>query len=128
MKLFKGLTIAVMLLAVSGCGRVQPIHNVENTPVAYNLQISQVKQAIIESGMNRCWIMTETKPGTIRGEYSTRSHDAVIDVEYNNKTYSINYVSSENLKYSDGKIHRNYNRWVNNLDVDIKRKLAMLAL
>lgn len=128
MKIFKGLTIAVILLVVSGCGRVQPIHNVENTPVAYNLQISQVKQAIIESGTNRGWIMTETKPGTMRGEYSTRSHVAVIDVEYSNKTYSINYVSSKNLNYNDGEIHRNYNRWVNNLDVDIKKKLAMLAL
>ncbi|TOP12853.1 hypothetical protein CGH23_04310, partial [Vibrio parahaemolyticus] len=28
---------------------------------------------------------------------------------------------------SDGKIHRNYNRWVNNLNVDIQRALALLG-
>ncbi|TOO24649.1 hypothetical protein CGH40_22300, partial [Vibrio parahaemolyticus] len=46
---------------------------------------------------------------------------------YNNKYYSIIYLNSVNLKASDGKIHRNYNRWVNNLNVDIQRALALLG-
>ena len=127
MKLLKALAIADVLVTLAGCGRVQPILNVENTPVAFNLQSSEVKQAIIEAGIGRGWVMKETTPGKIRGEYQARSHQAIIDVTYNAKTYSIEYADSDNLKYEDGKIHRNYNRWINNLDVDIKKKLAMLA-
>lgn len=112
---------------LAGCGRVQPIKNVENAPVAFNIPASLVKQAILESGIDRGWIMTETKPGVIRGELFVRSHRAVIDIPYSYKSYSINYVDSENLMENDGKIHRNYNRWVNNLDVDIRKKLAVMA-
>ncbi|RWX56015.1 LptM family lipoprotein [Photobacterium chitinilyticum] len=127
MKILKGLAIAAMLVTLAGCGRIQPLRNVENTPVAYNLQITQVKQAIMEAGMRRNWVMMETKPGVIRAEYTARTHIAIVDIVYSDKTYSIDYVSSENLMYEDGKIHRNYNRWVNNLDVDIKKELAMVA-
>ncbi|PSW06875.1 hypothetical protein [Photobacterium lipolyticum] len=127
MKLIKGLVVAAMFVTLAGCSRVQPILNVENTPVVFNLQSSQVKQAIIEAGIGRGWVMRETTPGKIRGEYQARSHQAIIDITYNTNTYSIEYADSDNLKYEDGKIHRNYNRWINNLDVDIKKKLAMLA-
>ena len=127
MKQIKGLVVAAMLVMLAGCSRVQPILNVENTPVVFNLPSTQVKQAIIEAGAGRGWVMRETTPGKIRGEYQARSHQAIIDITYNAKTYSIEYADSDNLKYEDGKIHRNYNRWVNNLDVDIKKKLAMLA-
>ncbi|MDX1301317.1 hypothetical protein [Photobacterium sp.] len=127
MKLIKGLVVAAMFVTLVGCSRVQPLLNVENTPVVFNLQSSHVKQAIIEAGIGRGWVMRETTPGKIRGEYQARSHRAIIDITYNAKTYSIEYADSDNLKYEDGKIHRNYNRWINNLDVDIKKKLAMLA-
>ncbi|WP_062666334.1 hypothetical protein [Grimontia celer] len=116
-----------MAFVLAGCGRVQPIKNVENAPVAFNIPAASVKQAIIESGVDRGWIMTETTPGVIRGELFVRSHRAVIEIPYSDKSYSINYVESENLMESDGKIHRNYNRWVNNLDVDIRKKLAVMA-
>ncbi|MGF1692700.1 hypothetical protein [Photobacterium kagoshimensis] len=128
MKFIKGLIIAAVLTSVVGCSRTHPVLNVENAPVSYNVKVDQVRSAILQSGADRGWIMQETKPGTIRGEITKRTHKAVIDVEYNAKTYSIHYVSSENLQYENGEIHRNYNRWVNNLDVDIKKKLATLAL
>lgn len=123
-KYFALLAVAFVL---AGCGRSQPIKNVENAPVAFNIPVSSVKQAILESGIDRGWVMTETKPGVIRGELFVRSHMAVIDVTYSNKSYSINYVDSENLMHKGNTIHRNYNRWVNNLDVDIRKKLALLA-
>ncbi len=128
MKITKGIILAVLLAGIVGCSRTQPVLNVENAPVSYNLQVDQVRSVILQSGIDRGWTMQETQPGTIRGELNVREHNAVIDVEYDAKSYSINYVSSKNLKYADGKIHRNYNRWLNNLDHDIKKKLAKLAL
>ncbi|MGI2259700.1 hypothetical protein [Shewanella sp. GXUN23E] len=128
MKMIKLITVALMLTSVVACGKMQPVKNVQSAPVAFNLTTEQVKSAILQSGIDRGWVMKEITPGVIRGEIFIRSHHAVVDIEYSDKSYSINYVSSDNLKYDEGKIHRNYNRWVNNLDVDIKRALAKIAL
>jgi len=126
----KHLKVAISLLLVltlAGCGRVQPVLNVEDTPVAYNLQSKQVKSVIYDAAVDRGWLVSEIKPGLMRAELFVRSHHAVVDIMYSDKFYSITYVESENLKYSDGNIHRNYNRWVNNLNTDIKNKLARAA-
>ena len=127
MKFYHIILAAFVLSFLSACSNIQPLYNIENTPIVYNLKSNQVKSAIIQSGSNRGWIMKEINPGEIRGELFVRGHQAVIDVSYTDKTYSINYVSSNNLKYKDGTIHRNYNRWINNLDFSIKRALAQLS-
>ncbi|MGF1756293.1 hypothetical protein L4C33_22245, partial [Vibrio makurazakiensis] len=117
----------LLVLTLAGCGRVQPVMNVEDTPVAYDLQSKQVKSVIYEAATARNWLVSEIKPGLLRAELFVRDHHAVVDIAYSEKFYSIQYVESENLKYNDGKIHRNYNRWINNLNTDIKAKLARLA-
>ncbi len=101
--------------------------NVEDTPVAYDLQNKQVKAAIVQSATNRGWTIEETSPGVLIAKINVRSHFAEVKIPYSNKYYSIIYLNSVNLKASDGKIHRNYNRWVNNLNVDIQRALALLG-
>ncbi|MCL2916446.1 hypothetical protein L2725_22170 [Shewanella corallii] len=128
MKTVKLIAIALVLTSVTACGRMQPVKNVQSAPVTFNLTLEQVKTAILQSGIDRGWVMKEVSPGVIRAEIFVRSHHAVVDIDYNDKSYSINYVTSDNLKYANGKIHRNYNRWVNNLDVDIKRALAKVAI
>jgi len=127
MKLLKIAVSMLFIFVLAGCGRVQPVMNVEDTPVAHNLQSKQVKSAIYESAENRGWLVSEIKPGLIRAELYVRSHHAVVDIPYNDKFYSILYVESENLKYDDVEIHRSHSHWVNNLNVDIKRKLAQMA-
>jgi len=111
-----------------GCGRVQPIMTVENTPVAYDVQKKEVKIAIIESAENRGWIVKNVNDSDIELEILVRTHKATIRIPYSKKFYSILYVGSENLN-SDGKgnIHRNYNRWINNLNVDIQKKIAIIS-
>ncbi|WP_050925113.1 hypothetical protein [Vibrio harveyi] len=120
------MSVLLTLLLV-GCGRVQPVLNVEDTPVAYDLQNKQVKAAIVQSATNRGWTIEETSPGVLIAKINVRSHFAEVKIPYSNKYYSIIYLNSVNLKASDGKIHRNYNRWVNNLNVDIQRALALLG-
>ncbi|MCF1427586.1 MAG: hypothetical protein LPD71_14145 [Shewanella sp.] len=128
MKIIKFITVVFMLTSVVACGRIQPVKNVQSAPVAFNLTTAQVESAILRAGIDRGWVMKEIKPGVIRAQIFVRSHSAVVDIDYSNKSYSIKYVSSDNLEYHNGKIHRNYNRWVNNLDVDIKHALAKIAL
>ena len=124
LKLFISVLLTLLLV---GCGRVQPVMNVEDTPVAYDLQNKQVKAAIVQSATNRGWTIEETSPGVLIAKINVRSHFAEVKIPYSNKYYSIIYLNSVNLKASDGKIHRNYNRWVNNLNVDIQRALALLG-
>jgi hypothetical protein len=62
-------------------------------------------------------------PGTIRGMLNIRSHQAVVLITFNEKEYSINYESSQDLDYYQGQIHKNYNSWIRNLDNAIQREL-----
>ena len=124
---FKLLSSALLALLLVGCGRVQPVMNVEDTPVAYNLQSKQVKSAIMQAASNRGRVIEEISPNELNAKIHVRSHFAEVKIPYNEKFYSIIYLNSENLKASDGKIHRNYNRWINNLNVDIKRQLSLAA-
>ncbi|MDM7086163.1 hypothetical protein QUG53_05370, partial [Enterobacter asburiae] len=84
----------------------------------------QVKTAILKAGQKRDWIMTETGPGMIKGRLQSRDHSVQVSIPYTATSYSINYENSLNLKAADGKIHKNYNRWVNNLDHDIQLNLS----
>lgn len=128
MKFFKVAVSLLFVLILVGCGRVQPILQVENTPVAYDLQKKQVKRAIIEAAMNRGWTVKNGQGNEVELEIMARAHKATIRVPYTEKFYSILYVSSVNLNADNkGNIHRNYNRWINNLNVDIQNKIALIA-
>lgn len=75
----------------------------------------------------RNWRMKTESVGVIDGRYISRGHMAHIRINYTANGYRINYVDSENLNADNGKIHRNYNRWINNLDHDIQLRLAINA-
>ncbi len=128
MKSFKILVSLFLTILLVGCGgRVQPVMEIQDTPVGHELQNKQVKNAILLAASKRGWNATETKNGVIQAQLYIRSHFAEVMITYDEKYYSILYVKSENLKASDGKIHRNYNRWINNLNSDIRRELAKAA-
>lgn len=88
-----------------------------------------VRKAIIAGGAKRGWAVTKDGPGRLELTINVRNkHTAVVAVSYTPARYSINYVSSVNLDHmvEDGVnlIHRNYNRWTNNLASDINLELA----
>ncbi|KIQ50633.1 lipoprotein, partial [Citrobacter rodentium] len=63
-------------------------------------------------------------PGVIRARQQSRDHVAEVRITYSATRYDIQYESSLNLLASGGKIHKNYNRWVRNLDKDIQLNLS----
>ncbi|EAU0260602.1 hypothetical protein A6855_28670, partial [Salmonella enterica] len=63
----------------------------------------------------------------IKARQQNRDHIAEVRITYSATGYSIKYDSSLNLLASGGKIHKNYNRWVRNLDKDIQINLASSA-
>ena len=59
--------------------------------------------------------------GTVRCTLDLRGHQVVVDVVYAESSFSIRYVSSENMNYDPGTntINPKYNQWVRNLQREI---------
>lgn len=132
MKLMRSsvLLIGIMFLAAMGCRGGGQIYNVQNAPITTatgkGVTLDQVTKAIIEAGTERKWTMAVVKPGLIVGTLNVRSHQAVVDIAYNTKSYSITYKDSTNLKYNAEQktIHENYRSWIQYLDNAIKTRLV----
>lgn len=130
-----GITALVAALALTGCKTMQPVSNVSNAPYgsAYQnpriLSMSDYERAIVSAATGRGWRMQSVAPGLLRGDITVRGrHSATIEIPFNTQTYSINYISSDGLKYdpSAGTIHPNYNQWIRVLDSDIKKEIQIL--
>jgi hypothetical protein len=124
------LVIGVLFLAAMGCRGGGQIYNVKDSAIATatgkEASLDQVTKAIVEAGAGLSWNMAVVKPGQIVGTLNVRSHQAVVDIVYNTKTYSITYKDSTNLKYDAEKntIHENYRGWIQRLDNAIKSRLT----
>lgn len=129
MKLKQILASVLCVAALAGCAaleRTEPVRTPQ-TIITQHVTTEQVKDAIINAGQGRDWIMSVAGPGVINATQNIRKHSVTVRINYSERNYSINYVSSVNLLASDGEIHRSYNHWVNNLDKDIQKKLAVMA-
>jgi len=89
-----------------------------------NPSLDEIRQAIIRAGTQLGWQMKAERPGHIVGSLSLRTHVAVVDIDYDRKSYSIKYKDSTNLEYNGSTIHRNYNGWIQRLDQGIKSQLS----
>lgn len=125
------LILIFSLSALAGCTGAT-ISNLGGRPAtSYDgsqLSMEQVERAILQGMAVRGWRPQSRDPGRILAELNVRQHQAVVEIVYNERVYSIEYVSSQNLDESkNGKrIHRNFNRWIRNLDADIQKKLTLI--
>jgi hypothetical protein len=87
---------------------------------------AQVRSSIIAAGTSRGWRIVDAGLGGLEGTLHLRTHTAVVDIPYGAAKYSILYRSSEDLQAADGKIHRNYNGWVQILDRQIRSEISRL--
>ena len=125
--IFKFGIIFLTLLSLVGCTRTLPIHNVENQSIGHKLSLIEIEKAILKAGNEKGWAMSVVKPGEIQAVLLVRNHKAEVVITYNEQAYSINYQDSMNLSYEDGKIHRNYNKWVILLDQKIQANLIIAS-
>ena|SRR5690554_165264 len=119
---------SVFLFSVTACSNTQPIHNVEQATVVSSLSAEQVRSAIVQAATNRGWIIEEDSGDEIVAVINVRTHQAKVRIPYSESNYSIEYDSSDNLKQRGSSIHRNYNRWVHNLNNDIRRNMNLIAV
>src|SRR5947209_7911447 len=126
---YKLLSGAIALVVLGACTRTLPLYNVAETPVVANKpnpSLDDVSKAILRAGAPLGWQMVQTKPGLMVGTLNLREHQAVVDINYTPKTYSITYKNSANLMYDGQSIHKNYNGWIQNLDKAIHSQLLAL--
>lgn len=70
---------------------------------------------IRRAGAAQGWVIETRAPGVLRGTLSRRSEQAVVDIPYDARRFSIRYAGSSNLKYDGANIDSNYNNYVQRL-------------
>jgi hypothetical protein len=120
----KNIVLSLLVMGLlTACNTSRPLTNLNNHNIEYLVNgektAEDVKLSIIQAGQVLGWQMQPIAPSVIRGTLNIRAHQAVVDIPYNTKSYSIIYVSSVNLDYDGQTIHRSYPRWVNNLKAKI---------
>lgn len=127
MRLHLTLAALAVAAALAGCTSA-PIMNVQEAPVATasgkTLSPQEVRAAILRAGASLGWQMRDDGPNKLVGTLNLRSHQAVVDIPYDSKSYSIKYRSSVNLEERGGQIHKNYNGWIQNLTRAINAQLS----
>ena len=95
------------------------------TTDAKPLSVDAMRKAILAGGAVHSWKPVGDQRGVLTLEADSGQHRAVVDVAYDAKGWQITYKSSTNLHYehSDKKtsIHPKYNRWVEDLNTEIRR-------
>lgn len=119
--------IALVGFVLVGC-RSMAVYNVNNSPITAKVSNDKVYTAIKKAGYSKGWTITKVKDGLAQGKINLRSHQAIVEIPYTSKSFSINYKNSMNLKYdaTKGTIHKNYNGWIQNLEKAINFELEFL--
>lgn len=123
-----------LLLASVPSSAGSPIQDMIDVPVPIRADggrfaIEEVRAAIIKGSQTRLWTVEFVGDGVIRAKLNVKNrHYAVVEIPYSELTYSIIYVSSENLDYNPTRqsIHRNYNKWVLQLSTMINSQFQTL--
>jgi hypothetical protein len=132
MKSIRVFALAIVsTLALSACTS-NPLMNLNDRPIPsrYDGQpqtMDSVTKSIIAGCMEKGWACQQTAPGVIDASITVRKHRAMAEINFNVRRYSIVYKDSYLLDYNSRRntIHRNYNRWINNLDHAIHTQLVM---
>lgn len=120
----KMLVIFITALVVCASGMYAQTRAFEPVYKGYTIEppIDTDKLAsVIRQGLAHYnWVVTESSDESITARFE-KSHGkifAVIKVVFDKNTYHIEYVDSKNLDVNleKKKIHRNYVRWIRNLD------------
>ncbi len=131
MVLFTGVLLSFILVLV-GCGGAT-IQNVDNSGYISGSKVttSKVETAIKKGAMRKGWVTKRVKRGLLEARNNVRGkYLVVVNIAYDTKGYKITYKDSRNLKYdpSTNTIHRNYNKWIANLERNINYELGQIGV
>lgn len=111
-------------------GKHDPIYTPDPIAVPAGKGSEEVKRAVRKALFDKGWEAREIGSGHMQGKHTKSgkhgSYTAVVDVRYDTKTVRIGYKDSQNLNYDkgDNTIHGTYNKWVKNLERNIRVNLG----
>ncbi|MDE1529408.1 hypothetical protein PVE90_06720 [Pseudomonas carnis] len=118
--LLRAALITLALLTTAGCTSKPVLNTQHELPATSQVSEEKMKQVIVAALQKREWTVQRLSPQLVQAEITVRGQFyAAIDIRYTRNSYAITYRDSRDLGYKEGKIHRNYNRWVSMLDRDI---------
>ena len=117
----------VMLVAFQFACATATIMNLENQPISDGISQDQFQQVVMTAAANRGWVFQSMGPDVMLGTLNVRSHTARVEIYQTARTYSIRYKDSVNLDHNGNQIHGNYNRWVANLNQDIRMEMQRVS-
>ncbi|WP_438869071.1 hypothetical protein [Pseudomonas sp. L1(2025)] len=127
--LLRATLITLALLTIAGCTNKPVLNTQHDLPATAQLSEENIKQVIVAALQKREWTVQRLSPHLVQAEITVRNQfHAEIDIRYTRTSYAITYRDSRDLGYKDGKIHRNYNRWVSMLDRDIMARLQSAGI
>lgn len=126
MKIFKLLFAMAFSILLIGCSNMKPID--EPSYHANGFTMAQMEKSILNAqNTNRGWVLKKKQNGLITGTLLNRGYTAEVEIPYSASGYTIKYkYTSPNLKKDGQNIHRVYNRWIANLNMDIQKELLRL--
>lgn len=125
-RIYRILALLAITLVFAGCTS-KPVYNAKED-FDKNLAFTddQMKRAIVTALNDRQWVVQSVRPGMIKAAITVRGrHHAEVDIPFSPTEFQVIYRSSWGLDYKDGKIHGNYNRWVNRLRDNVLKELAI---
>lgn len=128
-RLARTLLLSLALLGVAACSS-KPVKDIQQTAPATSVHSATDMQKAIVGALNeRGWLVQKIENNQVLAEITVRGrHHAEIAIPYDASQFQIQYRSSRGLGYKDGKIHRNYNKWVSLLRDDILQNLQRNGL
>lgn len=118
--LLRATLITLALLTTAGCTNKPVLNTQHELPADSQVSEEKMKTIIVTALQKREWTVQRLSPQLVQAEITVRNQfHAEINIRYTRNSYAITYRDSRDLGYKDGKIHRNYNRWVSMLDRDI---------
>lgn len=112
-------------------GKDEPIYVPDPINVPNGKSAEDVKQVIRKALFKRGWDIKEVGAGNIEGTYTKSGrhgarHTATVGFRFDSKTIRMEYRDSQDLDYNkaDGTIHKTYNRWVRNIEKDVRSALG----
>lgn len=118
---------------LAGCGAPQPLHVPPEQTLGSGLSSNDVRAAILSAAQKRHWRIVSDQSDVIELAYPSNArsskYEVIFAVHYTDRSYNIAYVSSRgldeklNCKGATPCLHRNVNKWVANLNMDIQSAL-----
>ena len=123
-RLTRTLLAALLILGLAACTTRNLYAPSQALPPGREYSQVELQHAIVSALEARQWEVRQVSQNQVLAQITVRGrHHAEIAIDYSPAEFQIRYLSSSGLDYEDGKIHRNYNRWIKKLRNDILQQL-----